>query len=340
MANILAALRDISQQLAVLPGVLLQAATARPPPGRPELAMQTGAAAPAPAPARTAVLPQATTSHAALPRVAASRPPAQWSTASAATPSAGPAPVPCQPDDASSVTEETPAPWRNTEARARHRQPVTRLPQNRPWTLPECKVTLRPKNSKRFWEVVKLQALEAGDWDLIEKVGVPEDEKGPERVVTVPQGGVQVDQGEVTVDQGDSEPLEGVIQAFPVQKALPHLRQPDKHEIIAWKVVQDLQSKVTQYGLSFPEVMQVIRVLNTELLSPFDIKHLSQVIFQPGQYTVFESNWRRMADKAAAGNMQMPPTDPRHGVPVDALMGAYFFSNPDVQAIWHPQVLE
>lgn len=80
-------------------------------------------------------------------------------------------------------------------------------------------------------------------------------------------------------------------------------------------------------------------MLNTELLSLFDIKHLAQVLFQPVQYTVFE-NWRRLADRAAAQNMMLPPNHPRAGVGVEALMGLGVFSNPELQANWDPLVLE
>lgn len=115
-------------------------------------------------------------------------------------------------------------------------------------------------------------------------VKVPQEEpvqvswEEPELVATTPQGSA-------TVAQDDSAPSEGVIQAFPVQKALPNSGLPDRHANIAWRVVQDLQSKVAQHGLGSPEVMQVIRVMNTELLSPFDIKHLAQVLFQPAIYS-------------------------------------------------------
>lgn len=107
---------------------------------------------------------------------------------------------------------------------------------------------MRPKDSKRFWEEVKRRALEAGDWDLIERVGMPEEERGPEQAATLPQNGVLVDQSDVTMDQGGSD-TEGIIQTFPVQKALPNSGQSDKHETFAWKVVQHLQTKVAQYGL-------------------------------------------------------------------------------------------
>lgn len=85
-------------------------------------------------------------------------------------------------------------------------------------------------------------------------------------------------------------------------KAVPNMGQVDRH-VIAWKVVQDLRDKVAKYGLGSSEVMQVIRVLNTDLLAPFDIKHLCQVLFQLVQFRVFEDNWRQVPDKTTADNM-------------------------------------
>lgn len=86
--------------------------------------------------------------------------------------------------------------------------------------------------------------------------------------------------------------------------------------------------------------MQVVRVVSTDLLAPFDIRHLGQVLFQPVQYTVFESNWRKLAERTAVENMQLPPNDPRHGAGVDALVGTGQYSNLNPQGTWHLQVLE
>lgn len=85
----------------------------------------------------------------------------------------------------------------------------------------------------------------------------------------------------------------GSVQAFPVFKAAENMGQVDRPDVIAWKVLQDLQDKVARYGLSSSEVLQVIRVLDTDLLAPFDIKHLGQVLFQPVQFRDFEDNWRQ-----------------------------------------------
>lgn len=54
--------------------------------------------------------------------------------------------------------------------------------------------------------------------------------------------------------------------AFPVFKAVPGTGQNDTHHIFAWKVVQDLQLKVAQFGINSSEVMQLIHVINAVCL--------------------------------------------------------------------------
>ncbi|KAL2310932.1 hypothetical protein Nmel_002615, partial [Mimus melanotis] len=148
--------------------------------------------------------------------------------------------------------------------------------------------------------------------------------------------GVQVDPAEL----GPAPEGTGGPQVFPVFKAVPGSGQADRHDVIAWRVVQDLQDKVAKYGLGSSQVMQIIRVLNTDLLAPYDIRHLAQVLFQPVQFKRFEENWRQMADKAASENMHRPQTDPRLAVGTDALMGRHRFSSPDMQVTWDPLILE
>lgn len=167
---------------------------------------------------------------------------------------------------------------------------------------------MRPKHPGRFWELVKLRALEIRNWDLLEKMAMPEGGI----IKTIDAGGRNTGESRVVVpaseegmqvDQGGSVAPQGGVQAFPVFKAVPNMGQVDRHDVVAWKVVQDLQDKVEKYGLGSLEVMQVIRVLNTDLLVPFDIKHLGQVLFQHVQFRVFEDNWTQVSDKTAADNM-------------------------------------
>lgn len=200
-------------------------------------------------------------------------------------------------------------------------------------------------NPRRFWELVKLQALENGDWDLIEKLGLPSGgftgmansgkgaTNGGQVVNLASQEGTQVDQGYSVLPKGG-------VQAITMYKGVANTGQPDRHDVFGWQFVQDLQDRVAKYGLGSTQVMQIIRVLNTDLLAPFDIRHIAQIFFQPVQFTVFQGNWRQLAQRVAEENMQLPQTDPRYYVGVDALMGENAFSNPDLQATWNPAVLE
>ncbi|XP_031980881.1 uncharacterized protein LOC116451479 [Corvus moneduloides] len=82
----------------------------------------------------------------------------------AAAPPAGPAPASCQPpgrsdtppsDDASSVATETLTSLREAVKALRRQQSGPRPARNRPRTLPECTVIVRPKYSKQSWEELK-----------------------------------------------------------------------------------------------------------------------------------------------------------------------------------------
>lgn len=67
--------------------------------------------------------------------------------------------------------------------------------------------------------------MQAGDWDVLEKIGMPKKSEvivQGQTVATAPLEGV-------LADQGDSETLQEVVQAYPVEKALPNTGQLDKH---------------------------------------------------------------------------------------------------------------
>lgn len=87
--------------------------------------------------------------------------------------------------------------------------------------------------------------------------------------------------------------------------------------------MQDLQSKVAKFGINSPEVMQLIRIVYTDLLSPYDIVHLATVLFQPAQYKVFQENWRQLAKGTTLDNMKLPQQDPRHAVGADVLLRCF-----------------
>ncbi|XP_041907283.1 uncharacterized protein LOC121675698 [Corvus kubaryi] len=206
-------------------------------------------------------------------------------------------------DRMSSIAMEASASRWEPVAELRRRQRVMQQACSCPWASPGRDGTLGPRNSRRVWEEIKRCALRDGAWEVLERLGMPAGHTAPEQPAALSDDGMQIDGSDAAMNAEASGDIGGAAQAFPVQKVPPNSGQADSHETIAWRVVQDLQSKAAQYGLSSSQVMQVIRVLNTDLLSLFDIKHLGPILFQPVQYSLFEANWRRLAEKAVAGNM-------------------------------------
>ncbi|XP_041883373.1 uncharacterized protein LOC121664259 [Corvus kubaryi] len=70
----------------------------------------------------------------------------------------------------SSEAEEALAPGHKAAVAGRQKK---RLLQSRPWTFPDCTVTVCLTPYNHFWESLKMQALEEGDWDLLETLGMP-----------------------------------------------------------------------------------------------------------------------------------------------------------------------
>ncbi|KAM9590809.1 endogenous retrovirus group K member 5 Gag polyprotein-like [Morphnus guianensis] len=202
---------------------------------------------------------------------------------------------------------------------ALHLTDKTIVEKAHPWTLPPSTVTVVPRSPDQFWEAVRQYAAEVGNWDLVERLS--------------PCSPIPACQKPVNI--AAEAPV-----TFPVFKAAAGTNQHDEHNPIAWKVVQDLQNKAQKFGINSHEVMQLICIIATDLLCPYDITHLAQVLFQPVQFQVFQSTWRQIARAAAQHNLRLPQGDPRLGVGEDALLGEGQFSNPQLQATWPPIVLE
>lgn len=182
-----------------------------------------------------------------------------------------------------------------------------------------------------------MQASETRDWNLLERVGMPQCEAN--NTLDLREGATDVSQtvnpesvGETQVVQEHNVPPQGESQSFPVYKAVPNTGHADRYDVIAWRVVQDLRDKVAEYGLGSVQVMQFLRVLNTDLLAPFDTRHIAQALFQPVQFRVFLDNQRQAYERVATENRHLPQGDPRLYV-VDILREEAF-SNPDFQATW------
>ncbi|KAJ7411997.1 hypothetical protein BTVI_47918 [Pitangus sulphuratus] len=198
-----------------------------------------------------------------------------------------------------------------------HSKKPSRTPKSKPICLPPAKVVVLPRDPASFWEGLHREAARTGDWDLCKKIGYPSFR-----------------------DQGECSTLAEGLQAFPVMKAAVGSGKVDEHHVFAWKVVQDLQFNVGKYGLNSPQVMRLIRVINADLLAPYDITHLAQILLEPVQAQLFERKWAQMAARAERENLTRADGDPLKAVGAQALMGQEPFSSPDLQATWHPSVLQ
>ncbi|XP_005041371.1 PREDICTED: transcription initiation factor TFIID subunit 4-like [Ficedula albicollis] len=69
--------------------------------------------------------------------------------------------------------QQPPLPRRSFASESRHCSDPMASPRSKLWMLPPCSVTARLKNRCSLWEAVKLRALQQGDWDLLERVGMP-----------------------------------------------------------------------------------------------------------------------------------------------------------------------
>lgn len=184
------------------------------------------------------------------------------------------------------------------------------------WDLPSALVTVRPRDPVRFWKNLKAKAMEIGGWDLLENISAPS---------IVAELLIVESAGPVT---------------FPVVHHNSAAGEPHEHVPYFWKVIQDLQKTTAQYSPNSPAVMQSIRLLSVEAMTPYDIAHLAQITFQPVQHAVFQNIWQQKAEAQAVVNLQYPETNPNSGNGVDVFLGLRQFSNLQHQAQWPLLVLE
>nr|XP_054509514.1 uncharacterized protein LOC129133886 isoform X1 [Agelaius phoeniceus]XP_054509515.1 uncharacterized protein LOC129133886 isoform X1 [Agelaius phoeniceus]XP_054509516.1 uncharacterized protein LOC129133886 isoform X1 [Agelaius phoeniceus]XP_054509518.1 uncharacterized protein LOC129133886 isoform X1 [Agelaius phoeniceus]XP_054509519.1 uncharacterized protein LOC129133886 isoform X1 [Agelaius phoeniceus]XP_054509520.1 uncharacterized protein LOC129133886 isoform X1 [Agelaius phoeniceus]XP_05 len=250
-------------------------------------------------------------------------------------------------EDLDSNDSQQPVPWQECVpvVDCRHQQVESSSTYNL-WTSPPCRVTVRPRNPCSFWDEVKTQASEAGGRGLLDRAGRPRCTAG-DTTLALGGGATGVDwmacpasEGGAWVVQKDHVLPQGKVSTLSMFKAVPNLGLVNRHDEFAWRAIQDLWDQVAKYGLGSAQFMQALRALSTDLLPPFDIKHIGQVLFQPVQYVIFKKYWTQTAVKVVGSNRLLPQADPRYGMGVDALLGEHAFSNPDFQATWDTAVLE
>nr|XP_041573037.1 translation initiation factor IF-2-like [Taeniopygia guttata] len=203
------------------------------------------------------------------------------------------------------------------------------------WTLPACQVTVRPKDHGRFWQEVLDKAEEMCDFGPSRSLpdqgesssgsadaagGVVSGDVAPPRspgAASVPEA-----TGHDTVDNAA---LPGGPQAFPVLRGVTH----NTHEPFSFKVLKEIQDTVAQYGVGSAEVMQTIRLLAANLLTPFDIRSVAQALFDPVEFDVFEDKWAALVAGAVRKNATRGQQDPRRVATADMLMGTVFCAQDD-----------
>ncbi|KAF4804395.1 hypothetical protein TURU_008460 [Turdus rufiventris] len=170
------------------------------------------------------------------------------------------------------------------------------------WLVHLWDAAVRPKNHRSFWEAVRLRALQHGDWDLLEQLGMPT--RGVLRV----EEAIQVDSAEFSsVPEGPLPPAGGVDpqgtggpQAFPVFKTVRGSGQPDRDDPIAWHVVQDFQDKAAD-ETRLPQAKVFIRDLTTNKWEgPHDL-----IVWGHGLGTVWIDNAQAERDLGVLVNSRL-----------------------------------
>ncbi|TRZ15139.1 hypothetical protein HGM15179_011999 [Zosterops borbonicus] len=203
------------------------------------------------------------------------------------------------------------------------------------WTLPPCRVTVRPRDRARFWEDVraKAEALSSrgsARRPLQGKDGSSSSARAARRALAP----VPVEHAGHDSEDDDGSPAR--LQAFPVVKDAGR----KKHAHLSWQALVDLRDRIGKHGLGSPEMMHTLRLIDTDVLPPYDIRCLAKVLFQPVEYDMFESKWTQLAETAAAQNRMARQDDPRYGVGPDVLTGVGEFSDVNKQITYEPLVLE
>ncbi|OWK53814.1 Endogenous retrovirus group K member 8 Pol protein [Lonchura striata] len=207
-------------------------------------------------------------------------------------------------------------------------------------------VTVCPRDHGRFWQEVLDKAEEMCDlgpsWSPPDHGedssgsadaagGVVSSDVAPPRspgAAAVPES-----TGHDTVDDAA---LPGGLQAFPVLRGVTH----NTHQPFSFKVLKEIRDTVAQHGLGSDEVMHMIRLLVTDLLTPSDIRSVAQALFNPVQFDVFEDKWVSLVASAVRKNATRGQQDPRRVVNADMLMGTGNYVDPRGQAGYDPLVLD
>uniref|UniRef100_A0A8C3QYW6 Retroviral nucleocapsid Gag protein p24 C-terminal domain-containing protein n=1 Tax=Cyanoderma ruficeps TaxID=181631 RepID=A0A8C3QYW6_9PASS len=202
------------------------------------------------------------------------------------------------------------------------------------WTLPPCEVTVPPRDRTWFWDEV---------WTKAEAVNGRSSARRPlqgrdgtsSSAIAARRDLIPVPLLSEQDSKDDDVPSDG-LKAFPVIWEAGRR----KHANLSWQAMVDLHDRVARHSLASSETMQFLRLIDTDVLPPYDIRCLGKALFQPVEYDLFESKWAQLAEKTAAQNLQARQDDPGYGVGPALLLGVGDFADVNRTVNYDPLVLE
>lgn len=159
--------------------------------------------------------------------------------------------------------------------------------------------TISTYNPVSFWQLMKLMALDSGEYEVAERISVP-----------------------MRLRSLDDQ--EG---------------QNNDYIKVTFKILSQLRQLATQHGLGSPIVTRMLRLLAECEMTPFDIKQIACLLCTPKEYMMFESTWQRYVEKQGLRSLAVLQQDPCFGAGVPQLLGWPPINNPQLQARLNPLIL-
>nr|XP_013804869.1 PREDICTED: endogenous retrovirus group K member 5 Gag polyprotein-like [Apteryx mantelli mantelli]XP_013807647.1 PREDICTED: endogenous retrovirus group K member 5 Gag polyprotein-like [Apteryx mantelli mantelli] len=115
---------------------------------------------------------------------------------------------------------------------------------------------------------------------------------------------------------------------------------PNAWKPMHWDLVKEVRKTVMQRGLQSPYSQSLISIImKGHLLTPFDIKQLTELIFTPTQRVLFLTYWKELCEVAALQNLDGNNGDPLQGAGIPHLLGEPPIGSPQLQARLRPEIL-
>ncbi|TRZ07167.1 hypothetical protein HGM15179_019939, partial [Zosterops borbonicus] len=136
------------------------------------------------------------------------------------------------------------------------------------------------------------------------------------------------------VERGDAQMMEaGSSMACPViYNPAPGGGVNAQLTSLDWKLLSQLRSTVSQYGVNSEPVRQMLDYIwSTYLLLPADCRGISKFVFTPHQLLLFQAHWQALVQESVATQRQ--PGDPLHEVTLEELLGIGNWIRTEAQAL-------